>query len=299
MNINLSEKLDGMVLASFCGDALALGAHWIYDPAVIKNDFGLMTDYRAPATDSHHSTKKQGEFTHYGDQMMVLLDSIMADPGFDLEDFAHRWKTLFRDYSGYKDNATKSTLAHFQEGDPPDKAGSDSGEMAGAVRIAPLIYKLYDQPDRLIQAAEAQTRMTHAHPEVLAASRFFSQVVLQILNGRSPLDAITSVKETEDSIKALIEKGLASVDQNAVSAVGHFGRDCRLSSALPGVVHLVVKYEDDLETALVQSVMCGGDSAARAIAVGMILGAHLGKSAIPERWVSQLKQASRVQRLFD
>ncbi len=295
---DLMDKRRGMVLTAFCGDALALGAHWIYDPAVIKNDFGMVTDYLKPGVDSFHKTKDKGEFTHYGDQMIVLLESLVARSNFDLADFADRWKMLFTDYSGYMDKATNATLGNFEKGIPPEAAGADSGEMAGAVRIAPLIYVLHDQPDELVRAAEAQTRMTHAHPNVAAASRFFSQVALEILNGRTPLTAIETVKDEDPLVTAHVEKGLASVDQNSVSAIGRFGRDCSLDSALPGVVHLVVKYQDDLETALVESVMSGGDSAARSIAVGMLLGAHLGESAVPERWLSGLKRESDVRRLF-
>jgi ADP-ribosylglycohydrolase len=64
-------------------------------------------------------------------------------------------------------------------------------------------------------------------------------------------------------------------------------------------VHIVCKYEKDFREALVRSVMAGGDNAARAMAVGMILGAHLGLGAVPQDWVSELKQKPRITALFD
>ncbi|MGA2940205.1 MAG: ADP-ribosylglycohydrolase family protein, partial [Syntrophobacteraceae bacterium] len=42
----------------------------------------------------------------------------------------------------------------------------------------------------------------------------------------------------------------------------------------------------NLREALVENVMAGGDSAARGLVVGMILGAHLGFEAIPSEWLS-------------
>ena len=65
------------------------------------------------------------------------------------------------------------------------------------------------------------------------------------------------------------------------------------------MVHLIAKYENNLEEALVQSVMAGGDSAARGMLVGMVLGAHLGQSSIPQKWLSELARRKGIDALLD
>ena len=60
-------------------------------------------------------------------------------------------------------------------------------------------------------------------------------------------------------------------------------------TAFPGVIHLITKYESDLKQALVENVMAGGDSAGRGLIVGMVLGAHLGMDAIPQKWLTDMK----------
>jgi ADP-ribosylglycohydrolase len=45
--------------------------------------------------------------------------------------------------------------------------------------------------------------------------------------------------------------------------------------------------------------MAGGDSAARGMVVGMVLGAHLGLDAIPDAWLSALKPYRRIIELLD
>ena len=73
---------------------------------------------------------------------------------------------------------------------------------------------------------------------------------------------------------------------------------CDTAAALPGVIHLSTTYENDLETALVENVMAGGDSAARGMAIGMILGAHLGNEAIPANWLRDMKSTDRITELL-
>jgi hypothetical protein len=83
-----------MVLASFIADSLALGVHWIYDASKIANEYGRVETFIKPKEDSYHPTKDKGEFTHYGDQQLVLLESVAAKNGFDLNDFSDRWQRL-------------------------------------------------------------------------------------------------------------------------------------------------------------------------------------------------------------
>lgn len=65
------------------------------------------------------------------------------------------------------------------------------------------------------------------------------------------------------------------------------------------MVHLITKYENNLEEALIQGVMAGGDNAARGMFVGMILGAHLGPQSIPEKWVSELVKRKEIEALLE
>ena len=99
-----------MVWASFAADALALGVHWIYSIKRIARDFGLIETLLDPGPQSYHAAKHRGDFTHYGDQAFVLLESLAARGAFDPQDFSLRWRELF---NGYHDQATKATLGNW------------------------------------------------------------------------------------------------------------------------------------------------------------------------------------------
>ena len=74
---------------------------------------------------------------------------------------------------------------------------------------------------------------------------------------------------------------------------------CETGAAFPAVIHFLARYEDNLKEALVENVMAGGDSAARGMVTGMILGAHLGMNAIPADWLADLKNREAIMRVLD
>ena len=290
----MNERAEAMVLASFAADSLALGAHWIYDTAVIDNDMGRVDNLRKPPENSFHPTKKAGEFTHYGDQSQLLLDSIVANKGFDIDHFARSWQSFMGDYTGYRDHATKDTLKNFAAGKDPTISGSGSTDLGGAVRIAPLVFTLREDGERLLSEARKQTAMTHNDPLVVESAEYLADVVLKVLQGTTPSAAFSAVATDRIRLQKLIDKGLATSGNQTRATVKAFGQMCDITAALPCVIHLSTTYENDLKSALIENVMAGGDSAARGMAVGMILGAHLGRQAIPDQWLKDLKAYNQI-----
>ncbi len=298
----MREKGKTMVLSSFVADSLALGVHWIYNTARIEKEFGRVDAFLKPASDSYHPTKEKGEFTHYGDQTFVLLESLAAKGGFDLDDFAARWRRLFKGYDGYYDQPTKATLQNFSLGKRPVDAGSPSNDLSGASRVAPVVFCCRDDLDTLVEAAREQTRMTHNDPDVIDGAEFFARVSWLVLRGTAPIAALEEVSNErfdKSRIWHWVRDGIESKATESVSAIARFGQSCHADDAFAGVVHLIAKYEDNLEEALVQAAMAGGDSAGRGMVVGMVLGAHLGERGLPEQWFSGLRRGREIMDLLD
>ena len=94
-----------------------------------------------------------------------------------------------------------------------------------------------------------------------------------------------------------VQEGLQSATIETRQAMLDFGQMCEIEAAFPCVIHLVARYEDDLSRCLKENAMAGGDSAGRGLVAGMLLGAHLGLEAIPERCLTEMKAYGRISEL--
>ncbi len=290
------------VWGALTADSLALGAHWIYDTAQIDDQIGRVDRLMDPPPSTFHQTKKMGEFAHYGDQVMVLLTSIVESGDFRLDSFAAAWEALFVGYEGYFDHATKETLKNFQTAKSPRHAGSGSTDLSGAARIAPLVCRYADDPQALVDASRAQTAMTHNVPDVVDSAEFFARTLVEVLAGRPPREALQAVRRAHfdrPPFDGWVDAGLKSAGEATRSAIRQFGQMCDVGAGFPGVVHLIAAYTGSFEDILIANVMAGGDSAARGLLAGTILGASTGLDGIPLRWREALAQRNRIQELLD
>jgi ADP-ribosylglycohydrolase len=297
------ERAKAMVLASFVADSFALGSHWIYDTAKIEQQFNRITDLLPPHEGTYHPSKGLGDFTHYGDQAFHLLKHLVLQGGlFDIAEYRRDWHSFISEYHGYRDKASKETLKNLDAGRKPDTCGSKSTDLGGPARIAPLIYCYRDNLNQMVPAVKAQTVLTHTGPGVTDGASFLAESCHAILHGATPREAFEKVldkpmasSELENRLRNCLEQTrLRTLDQ-----VKLFGQTCSINSALPGAVYAVLKNEDSLEEALIETAMAGGDSAARGMAVGMILGAYLGRDKIPSRWLEKLTRYKQIVAALD
>jgi ADP-ribosylglycohydrolase len=297
---SLRERYAGMLYGALAGDSLALAAHWIYDQAEITRRFGRVTELLAAPQESYHPGKERGALTHYGDQMLILLESIEATGGnFVMEDFARRWRQFWNDSPSYRDHATKETLAHLMEGLGLTRAGSDSTELGGAARIAPILAALRneDQPT-ILAAVRAQTALTHAAPITVDTAEFLARTVFILMRGVSVPSALhmaVALPFRALPAERYLRQAEETLHLSTAEAVVELGQSCPTEKALPAVFAILLRHNSNFKTALIENVMAGGDSAARGLVLGTILGAAGGRHAIPERWIEPLRARPQVE----
>lgn len=291
-----------MVTGAFLGDAISLGPHWVYDQEEIANRILDRERYQDPIS-PYHPGKKAGDFTHYGDQLLVLLRYV-ADAGkFDLNGYAAAWKSYWESPAtiSYKDGSTKSTLANLESGIPPERAGAHSHDLSGAGRFAALFLLPWKDDSELLAAVRQLTAFTHNEPDVIAGAEFFATVALAVKRGESIPDAVRRVgRSLEGNLKdwlAAAEENLQSPGGNASILMNH-GLSCAIDGGFAGVCHLLLKYPDGPTIALVENAMAGGDNAARALILGTVYGAAGLIGTLPNHWPAELRAGEEIRRLI-
>ena len=293
-----------ILITSLAGDALCLGPHWIYDQREIAQKLGRITGYAAPLT-SYHPGKQAGDFTHYGDQTLILLRSLAEHGRFDLTGFAAEWRAFWEDPAthSYRDGATKATLENLRKGALPAEAASDSHDIAGAARIAPLFLLKWESDEALLQAARAQTGFTHRDPQVIETAEFFARVTLSVQSGTEistalrETAALTHWQAIPDGWFAAAVASMTSREPDAVAAHA-LGLSCHVADAFPVICHLLLRHPEDPVKALTTNAEAGGDSAARALLMGMVYGALPNATPLPGDWITGLRARAEIQLLI-
>jgi ADP-ribosylglycohydrolase len=281
---DLTNKQSGLLFGSYSADALSLGVHWIYDTNELAQKHGRLNEYKAPGADSYHPHKQAGDQGHVGDQSLCLLKFLVREKKWCPSGFMDDWLGMWPDYDDYIDGATKSTLANVQNRSDKTQGGSDSVEIAGPARIAPLVCHLVNSTEEeVVRASVEQTILTHRSPEAEESAAFLAKAGYRLIHGANLLDTLN-----ETAPVWALKKANSVLSENTVDAIGKLGPACSISSALPSVLYLALKYGDNTETAFIENAMAGGDNCARGLALGMLLGAANGLPSIPERWVNEL-----------
>lgn len=271
------DAINHAIEAAFIADAYALGAHWIYDEKKLKSLDINWQELNAPQA-MWHKGKVKGDFTHYGDQGKWLEEFIKKNSRFEISKYREYWLQKMRTYKGYIDASSRETLEALNK-DPQTDKGSNSRELSIIGRIAPLLL-VSSSKEAFLDLVEDFVSFTHNSEITLKAANFFASVLYDVLEGASIEDALHRTK-VDPMLQKAYDDAVKSKAKESFSTIRNFGPACGVEGGFESVIHLLLSY-DDYKEAMMSNAKAGGDSAARGMIVGMIMGAA-GKE-IPLSW---------------
>ncbi len=200
---------------------------------------------------------------------------------------------------------------------------NESGALARAWPIG-LIFA--DNRERINSLTINQTKLTHLHPTVLAASAALSVGVAASLHGVAPYqvvdEMITTAEQSEQAAQQykqakVSQVGLIQAEVNAQNPLTTsdmlryaqrvegkdiaevFGTGYQAHEALAAAVHIFLRHPDDIKSALTEAANAGGRTALIASLVGALVGARCGFGHVKDALGSEIRMIENIESFYE
>ncbi|CAA6804177.1 MAG: ADP-ribosylglycohydrolase [uncultured Sulfurovum sp.] len=235
-----------------------------------------------------HLNKHAENFTLYGEQSIWLLKHLNEAKMYDPFDYAKLWQKQMHTYEGNKDEASSISLQNLESGKSFMACGSESQNLSVVGRHAPLLFKL-DNIDELLESIKLHNCLTHFTKETLDASKYISEVALAMLYD---LDVEATLKERAefygDLVKEEVSTAFSLKNNPKHEVLKHLADSPNVKGGLALTVYLLLNYHHDFPKLLKMNLLAGGDSSARGMIAGMLVGARYGFDTIKPSWIEEL-----------
>jgi len=326
--ISLADRRRGAIFGMFIGDALAMPVHWYYDTQALQRDYGKITSYlkpRNPHPDSilwrssfsspngvadilhdqrqywgvknihYHQFLQAGENTLNVKLARELLNYLKEDGSYNTESWLEIMVSFLITPGNHQDTYIEEYLRYFinkygQNKNLIDCGRKDEKHIGGFSLMLPMTIACGHQSDYTKNLSLKHLALTHGGSSMKAWGKLIVASLLNVLNGDSMKDAITTAAE-EAKIELDIDQLVRLADYPDITVVTkHFSSACYVDYAVPATIFLALKYEKSPEKGMIANTMCGGDNAGRGAVLGALLGAVNGMGGWPAKWVDDLLQ---------
>jgi ADP-ribosylglycohydrolase len=242
--------------------------------------------------------------------------------------------TAYSGPGGYTNQSIRELYqARVKQGKPWGKTGDYADTTEGAERAVVIAARYALSPGEGARLIARNIRLTQIDPYVVALSAAYCVIVSALIRGE-PFDAGLSAKlyrmvengELPFTHVVLVEKiGAYANDPTAASASlpypdgllfpSHiqaaatdpdvviepawkvslvYGMPCSIVCVLPAAYFLAARFQNDFEKAVLHAVNGGGQNMSRAMLTGALVGARVGLSGIPERFIDGLSRGNEA-----
>lgn len=186
-----------------------------------------------------------------------------------------------------------------------DNPINNSKGCGGVMRVSPA--GLFYTKDEAFDRAADFAAITHGHPSGYLSAGTLAYIIASIIEGedieKAALDGLSKLKEHENyqecynSLSLAIKLSSSNIKER--DAIAEIGEGWVGEEALAIALYSSLKYRDDFEKALIASVNHDGDSDSTGAITGNILGAYLGLSEIPDKWIEKVELKDEICKAAD
>ncbi len=236
----------------------------------------------------------------------------------------------FHGPGGYTNHSIRQTWQARSDGRKWGEAGGNADTSEAAERVSLLAAFFAADPCIAARSAYENAKLTQTDPLVLQHSVAFASVLAAIIRGETfdstlseklmklvesgeiPFTAPSSIAASKRTPGA-DPFGFASPDAlllpSWVAQAAHdpgtrfepawkvslvYGMSCAVTFVLPCAYYLAARFHDDFESAVLQAINGGGQNMSRACLTGALVGAQVGLSGIPPRFIQGLADGEEI-----
>lgn len=201
--------------------------------------------------------------------------------------------------------ATLRAIVKLWLGFSPMRSGVFSAGNGPAMRAPVIGACLADEKERLVHYVRASTRMTHTDPKAeegaLVVALAAAHGVHKGPDGVSYSELLDEIAPYvhQDELRQALEKVRHHLDRQ--SSVAEFARDMGylqgvsgyMLHTVPAALYCWLSHPGDVEKAIEEIILLGGDADSTGAIVGALVGATAGVNAIPASWLDGIKDWPR------
>jgi len=187
------------------------------------------------------------------------------------------------------------------------KAINNSKGCGGVMRVAPAGLYFCRDSERAFRMAAEFAAITHTHPTGYLAAGALGAMIAELVAGSDIEEAVDVAMYILKSYDGCMETYRALdharvLDAGTVpplEAVQRLGEGWIAEEALAIAVYCALCHSGNFTNALLLSVNHDGDSDSTGAICGNIMGAYLGESALPKKWLKKLELCDLITEVAD
>jgi ADP-ribosylglycohydrolase len=314
--MNAHDRAVGALTGLAVGDALGMPTQNL-PGEVVRQRYGILDDFH-PGPDDNEISRglPAGRVTDDTDQAVIVGELFVAGNGhIEAYAFAERllsWERRMRE-AGSQDLLGPSTLRALglvADGIPPDRTGRWGDTNGASMRIAPVgVGVAGDPPERLVDAVEEASRVTHNTGIAIAGASAVAAAVSSGVDGNPLAESLRRAvgaarigarrghyvpgADVADRITWALELVDGRTADEALDVVYRLvGTGLATQEAVPAAFAFAALYPGDTWQACRHAASLGGDCDTIAAITGAIVGAHAGTASVPPRILRRLAAAN-------
>lgn len=242
----------------------------------------------------YHVTLQKGESTLEGEMARLVMRSLTKGE-FDLDHMQREYVQFMTTPGSHNDAYCSSyhrlffqrRAAGFPLRDCPSNDGHNVDAIDGLIMPAVVLLGGAAAPEAETRArAQECVRVTRNSRSVESFVAEYSLMLREVLDGRPVQDV------AQDAAKRITRRRLDVSRPDPVVA-------CYIDQNFESLLHFAAKYGGDFKKTLLANANAGGENVHRGLVLGALMGAHVGKSGIPEDLRNGLYHAAGLEAEID